>query len=180
MSLFFLMIRRPPRSTLFPYTTLFRPPPACRPPPAPGRSPARCRWPRRSPPRPCPASRAGRRRGPRRRPGSRGRSELHHPRDGVVGGRGAGRVAPRQRRLDRARQPFGLVAVLLVGLLGELRHDLAREQLQRLADVLVPGAAGLAHEDELVHPGRLVAADQIADLRRGADRAPQTAEPFLE
>src|SRR5256885_16038042 len=29
---FFLMIRRPPRSTLFPYTTLFRSPPA----PAPG------------------------------------------------------------------------------------------------------------------------------------------------
>src|ERR1044071_10350454 len=29
--LFFLMIRRPPRSTLFPYTTLFRSPPApCR------------------------------------------------------------------------------------------------------------------------------------------------------
>src|SRR6185369_17544010 len=26
-SLFFLMIRRPPRSTLFPYTTLFRPAP---------------------------------------------------------------------------------------------------------------------------------------------------------
>src|SRR6266542_6595906 len=39
---FFLMIRRPPRSTLFPYTTLFRPRPArpctcwCSPPP--GRS----------------------------------------------------------------------------------------------------------------------------------------------
>src|SRR3712207_7175774 len=41
------MIRRPPRSTLFPYTTLFRSaprargllrPPAPRPPPAPGRS----------------------------------------------------------------------------------------------------------------------------------------------
>src|SRR3712207_7625350 len=30
--LFFLMIRRPPRSTLFPYTTLFRPrPPNCVP-----------------------------------------------------------------------------------------------------------------------------------------------------
>src|SRR3982750_4937458 len=29
---FFLMIRRPPRSTLFPYTTLFRSPP-CRPRP---------------------------------------------------------------------------------------------------------------------------------------------------
>src|SRR5690349_1267509 len=28
--LFFLMIRRPPRSTLFPYTTLFRPAPAAR------------------------------------------------------------------------------------------------------------------------------------------------------
>src|SRR4051812_49801045 len=29
MQLFFLMIRRPPRSTLFPYTTLFRSQPAC-------------------------------------------------------------------------------------------------------------------------------------------------------
>src|SRR6266700_3571285 len=28
---FFLMIRRPPRSTLFPYTTLFRSPHLCRP-----------------------------------------------------------------------------------------------------------------------------------------------------
>src|SRR2546426_7405196 len=28
LSFFFLMIRRPPRSTLFPYTTLFRSPPA--------------------------------------------------------------------------------------------------------------------------------------------------------
>src|SRR5215467_6728094 len=27
LNFFFLMIRRPPRSTLFPYTTLFRPPP---------------------------------------------------------------------------------------------------------------------------------------------------------
>src|SRR6266571_8468803 len=37
---FFLMIRRPPRSTLFPYTTLFR---SCR---APRRawSSCRCRW----------------------------------------------------------------------------------------------------------------------------------------
>src|SRR5216684_6728170 len=43
---FFLMIRRPPRSTLFPYTTLFRPPS----PVAPSRtnpsrpSPSRRRW----------------------------------------------------------------------------------------------------------------------------------------
>src|SRR6266511_5292205 len=44
---FFLMIRRPPRSTLFPYTTLFRPP---APPPAHARmatpvAPARVRHP---------------------------------------------------------------------------------------------------------------------------------------
>src|SRR5689334_23527557 len=30
ISFFFLMIRRPPRSTLFPYTTLFRSPAMCR------------------------------------------------------------------------------------------------------------------------------------------------------
>src|SRR6266487_5406549 len=40
---FFLMIRRPPRSTLFPYTTLFRP--CTRSPPRPGRG---CRPSRRS------------------------------------------------------------------------------------------------------------------------------------
>src|SRR6267378_6319196 len=41
---FFLMIRRPPRSTLFPYTTLFRsPPPSGRRGPSGRRRPARCR-----------------------------------------------------------------------------------------------------------------------------------------
>src|SRR5436305_8009022 len=50
--LFFLMIRRPPRSTLFPYTTLFRP----------------RRRPRRA---------ARRRPRPRRPPGRRRRSEEH-------------------------------------------------------------------------------------------------------
>src|SRR3712207_6888678 len=61
--LFFLMIRRPPRSTLFPYTTLFRSRPA--------RGPCRCR---------CSSSAARRGRGtppcsaPRR---SRTRSEEH-------------------------------------------------------------------------------------------------------
>src|SRR6266702_5683199 len=43
---FFLMIRRPPRSTLFPYTTLFRSPGSgrCRPsPPPPGTAPRRAR-----------------------------------------------------------------------------------------------------------------------------------------
>src|SRR5256885_6224422 len=35
---FFLMIRRPPRSTLFPYTTLFRSPVPCRARPPPHRT----------------------------------------------------------------------------------------------------------------------------------------------
>src|SRR6266508_5139278 len=43
---FFLMIRRPPRSTLFPYTTLFRS--ACAPRSSPPRAPARRRRPRTS------------------------------------------------------------------------------------------------------------------------------------
>src|SRR5437588_3079384 len=46
MSIFFLMIRRQPRSTLFPYTTLFRSPSRSRAPRT-----ARARRARRSPPR---------------------------------------------------------------------------------------------------------------------------------
>src|SRR5215469_18047349 len=46
---FFLMIRRPPRSTLFPYTTLFRSRPAAAPQPMPGTpGPAPCRRDRKS------------------------------------------------------------------------------------------------------------------------------------
>src|SRR5215204_7181193 len=41
---FFLMIRRPPRSTLFPYTTLFRSPPRSSPPPARVGSRCGARW----------------------------------------------------------------------------------------------------------------------------------------
>src|SRR5690349_23959561 len=44
MILFFLMIRRPPRSTLFPYTTLFRSRP-------PRRLPSAARWSRSGAPR---------------------------------------------------------------------------------------------------------------------------------
>src|SRR5471032_3460770 len=44
--IFFLMIRRPPRSTLFPYTTLFRSPPRG---PGPRRSRRRGRSTRRTP-----------------------------------------------------------------------------------------------------------------------------------
>src|SRR2546430_5722871 len=55
-SFFFLMIRRPPRSTLFPYTTLFRSPP---------------------PERPGPGSRAHRNRSSAARPTRFARSEEH-------------------------------------------------------------------------------------------------------
>src|SRR3712207_7323463 len=51
MYFFFLMIRRPPRSTLFPYTTLFRSSP-CRSRRAPARW-RRSRPPSRSGPPPC-------------------------------------------------------------------------------------------------------------------------------
>src|SRR3712207_7586975 len=57
--LFFLMIRRPPRSTLFPYTTLFRSPCTATPPPAGSRRSRRRSRPRR------PATRACRSRRPR-------------------------------------------------------------------------------------------------------------------
>src|SRR6478735_1229793 len=44
VSFFFLMMRRPPRSTLFPYTTLFRSPPRrARPPRRRPATPGRCR-----------------------------------------------------------------------------------------------------------------------------------------
>src|SRR5215510_16111824 len=59
---FFLMIRRPPRSTLFPYTTLFRSP-TNRRRSGPGQWSSSGVWRR-------PAA-------PRRRPGSGGRSEEH-------------------------------------------------------------------------------------------------------
>src|SRR3712207_8851096 len=66
-SFFFLMIRRPPRSTLFPYTTLFRSPLAL---PPPGRPTLPPRPPRVRQPRP---ARPGVRRDRRDRPGRRDR-----------------------------------------------------------------------------------------------------------
>src|SRR2546422_4508758 len=59
---FFLMIRRPPRSTLFPYTTLFRSHGSARGPAPAGSAPSRrvCRAPRRSPRTPAPRPPAGR------------------------------------------------------------------------------------------------------------------------
>src|SRR6267143_7046852 len=69
---FFLMIRRPPRSTLFPYTTLFRPEEPALPQPHAGRAASRL---------PPPALRAGRR-APRlpveQCAGEPGRAERNH------------------------------------------------------------------------------------------------------
>src|SRR6266702_6450998 len=83
---FFLMIRRPPRSTLFPYTTLFR-------------SPARPRNPGGHPPRPRETQRSGESEAPRR----------HHPMgQGMAGGaRERGRAeaaAERNHAADRGGQ----------------------------------------------------------------------------
>ena len=53
------------------------------------------------------------------------------------------------------------------------------EQLQGLTDVLVAVPARLAHEDQLVDPGRFVLPDQGGDLRRCTDRAPQRPETMF-
>src|SRR3712207_8449092 len=68
MCFFFLMIRRPPRSTLFPYTTLFRSHP---PPPGRPRAGGDRRCDLRRVPRAQPARR------PRPRPDAADRSEEH-------------------------------------------------------------------------------------------------------
>src|SRR2546427_8039286 len=72
MLFFFLMIRRPPRSTLFPYTTLFRSRPRCRHAAARGRGP-RARHGRRR------LGRGNHRAGPRPRRGRANAREDEHP-----------------------------------------------------------------------------------------------------
>src|SRR5215216_4202989 len=113
---FFLMIRRPPRSTLFPYTTLFRSPPAPRPPWAPttnGR---------------LPAGAAGRQanlirvlkatvKGPRAAPGARLINGLRRPRTSDVSGQPS-RFSPRNGRHPQggtaAYQAYSRDAFMLV------------------------------------------------------------------
>jgi hypothetical protein len=58
----------------------------------------------------------------------------------------------------------------------ELGHDFASEQLERLADVVVPVLAALLDEDRLVHAGILEDAEHLAELRRRADAAGAGAE----
>ena len=63
---------------------------------------------------------------------------------------------------------------------GEARQHLAREHLDRFADVLVPVVAGLGDEDHGIDAGALVALDQVRDLRRRAHRAAQRSDPVLQ
>src|SRR5260221_6377516 len=101
---FFLMIRRPPRSTLFPYTTLFRShrgPPA----PRPTRRPARGRGARGAGAGPPPAPAPGAARGRRGRAGC-----ASSPPDGRLdAGDGAevGRQPERQRGVDAGGEVVG-------------------------------------------------------------------------
>src|SRR5215208_5906010 len=98
-SLFFLMIRRPPRSTLFPYTTLFRSGGGARRP-RPLDPPARRLRP--------PAGERPLRLGPRHRSRARAARSL----DPVAAGPGAGRLGLDQRpglpaRLAARLRPLG-------------------------------------------------------------------------
>src|SRR2546427_3108429 len=98
---FFLMIRRPPRSTLFPYTTLFRSPPQPRSLASPWRRPVRARVQHGVPDQP-PAV-AHHLEGPPRDPAVR---VLHVP--AASAGGSAGAAAGRLDRpvgLDRGQRP---------------------------------------------------------------------------
>ena len=55
----------------------------------------------------------------------------------------------------------------------ELRHDLGREQLERLADVLVPVLAALLDEDRLVDAGVL----EHAQVPRSSSGLPMQPAP---
>src|SRR5438270_13093717 len=128
---FFLMIRRPPRSTLFPYTTLFRSPPARWRP-----SPARL-W---LEPGPAAGSPAGRR---ERRPGLRPRPARRRPPAGFARASGAGGDGALEGAQD---QPGGggsrvLVADRPLAQVG--RPALARLHRDRGAAARLGGGAGL-------------------------------------
>ena len=92
--------------------------------------------------------------------------------------RGGSRRATARSHAAASRSRFASSASL--GAFGEPRQDLAGEQLDRLADVLVAVLAGLDHEDHLVDAGGLVALDELGDLVGRADRAAQRAEPLLQ
>src|SRR5207247_10810352 len=66
-------------------------------------------------------------------------------------------------------QLLDLVLPSLRLLLPEFGHDLAGEQLERFADVVVPVLAALLDEDRLIHAGVLEEAQRLAKLSGSAD-----------
>ena len=79
-----------------------------------------------------------------------------------------------QRLLDVGRQLLGLAPLALGGMDRELRQHLARQHLQRLADVLVPVPAGLLQQDDLVDAGRL----EGGACARKSSAVPMPREPW--
>jgi hypothetical protein len=78
-----------------------------------------------------------------------------------------------KRLVDRTGESLAFDCLVSLVPFGEVGQDLLREQLDRLADVLVLVAPGLTDEHHLVDAGRLVALEQLAHLSRAADRAAQ-------
>src|SRR5262245_38136977 len=105
----------------------------------------------------------------------RRRCGYHH----VIRGRVPGGGPPGEGGLDGRRQPLHLLALLPLVALLELGHDLIGEQLAGFAYVLVPVAAGLAHEDHLVDAHGFVAAEELTDLVGTADGPSERAEPLF-
>src|SRR5262245_50033776 len=92
------------------------------------------------------------------------RSERARLRDRVARVGAARGLPARERRLDRGREAVGLALRVLLVALAELGHDLAREELEGLADVLVLVPAALRDEDHLIDAHLLVAPQQLAHL----------------
>ena len=80
------------------------------------------------------------------------------------------------RRLDVGRELLGLALHALGFVLLELAHHLAGEQLERLADVLVPVAAALLDEGHLVDAA-LVELAQVLAQPSGVPMPPSAVRP---
>src|SRR5262245_46728417 len=66
-------------------------------------------------------------------------------------------------QLDLAREHFSLPGLVLGDVGVELRHDLARKQLQAGTDVVVRVATGLVEQNDLIDVRRLELAKLAAD-----------------
>src|SRR5207248_6966197 len=93
--------------------------------------------------------------------------------DGVVSRRCGRLWFSFERSFKRWRQPLPLDRLFGFALGFEVRQHLASEQLDRFADVLVLVAARLTDEDDLVAARCLISLEQLANLRRRADRPAQ-------